>query len=130
MKAAFCDSSALVKLVVVEPESTALQRSLDGYSRRTTSALSIVEASRAARRRGTSFDARAHRLFRYVETIEIDDGILNLAASLDPPQLRSLDAIQLASALCISDFDLEFIAYDKRILQAAAHAGLRTLSPT
>ena len=54
---------------------------------------------------------------------------MNLAASLDPPQMRSMDAIQLASALCISAFDLEFIAYDKRILQAAARAGLRTVSP-
>ena len=129
MKTGFYDSSALVKLVVVESESAALQRRLDGYSKRTTSALSIVEVSRAARRRGPGLDARVHRLFRYVETIEIDDGILRLAASLEPPQVRSMDAVQLASALRVSAFDLDFIAYDKRILQAAARAGLRTLPP-
>ena len=129
MKTAFCDSSALTKLVVVESESAALQRSLDGYSRRTTSALSIVEVSRAARRRGAGLDARVHWLFRHVETIEIDEGILNLAASLEPPQMRSMDAVQLASALRVSAFDLDFIAYDKRILQAAARAGLRTVPP-
>ena len=99
------------------------------YSRLTSSVLSIVEVSRAARRRGPGLEIWAHLLFEYVETIEIDDGILRLAASLEPPQVRSMDAVQLASALCISEFDLDFIAYDKRILQAAARAGLRTLPP-
>lgn len=129
MKTGFCDSSALVKLVLDEPESTALKRSLDGYSRRVTSALSIVEASRVVRRRSPEIEVWAHRLFRYVETIALDAKVLNLAALLDPPQVRSMDAVQLASALRISAFDLDFIAYDKRTLQAAARAGLRTLSP-
>ena len=63
MKTAFCDSSALVKLVLDEPESTALKRSLDGYSRRATSALSIVEASRVVRRRSPGLEIWAHLLF-------------------------------------------------------------------
>ena len=54
---------------------------------------------------------------------------MRLAASLEPPQVRSMDAVQLASALRVSALDLDFIAYDKRILQAAARAGLRTVSP-
>ena len=129
MKTGFYDSSALVKLVLDEPESTALRRSLQAYSRLTSSVLSIVEVSRAVRRRSPGLEIWAHLLFQYVETIALDAKVLNLAASLDPPQVRSMDAVQLASALCISEFDLEFIAYDKRTLQAAARAGLRTLSP-
>ena len=114
---------------MVESESAALQRRLDGYSRRTTSALSIVEASRVVRRRSPEIEVWAHRLFRYVETIALDAKVLNLAALLDPPQVRSLDAIQVASALSMPGSDPDFIAYDKRTLQAAARAGLRTLSP-
>ncbi len=129
MTAAFCDSSALVKLVVDESESAALRGSLQACSRLTTSTLSIVEVSRAARRRGPGLDAGVHGLFQSIETIELDDSILRLAALLDPPELRSLDAIQVATALSISEIDFDFIAYDKRILRAAAQAGLRTLSP-
>ena len=44
-------------------------------------------------------------------------------------ELRSLDAGQAATALSISALDFDFIAYDKRILQAAAQAGLRAPAP-
>ena len=102
---------------------------MQAYSRVTTSALSIVEVSRAVHRRSPGFEIWAHGLFQSVETIDPDDGVLRLAALLGPPELRSLDAIQVATALSISEIDFDFIAYDKRILQAAAQAGLRALSP-
>jgi len=126
---AFCDSSALVKLIVEEPESGALRQSLGTYSRVMASELAAVEVPRAIRRRDPGRVALAHRLIHNLGTVTVDRGVIERAASLDPAGLRSLDALQIACALRIAQFDPVFIAYDKRILRAASVAGLRAQSP-
>jgi predicted nucleic acid-binding protein len=61
--------------------------------------------------------------------VELDEAIASTAAGIDPPQLRSLDAIHLAAALAIGD-DLEaFICYDARLADAARAAGLTVVVP-
>lgn len=130
MKVAFCDSSALVKLIAEELESAALRNALKAYSKVIASELAAVEVPRAIRRRDPGRVALAHRLIRNLETVPVDRGVIERAASLDPAELRSMDALQLACALRVAQFDPVFIAYDKRILQAASVIGLRALSPT
>ncbi len=129
MKVAFCDSSALVKLIVEEPESAALRQNLRTYSKVMASELAAVEVLRAIRRRDPGRVALAHRLIRNLETVTLDRGVIERAASLDPAELRSLDALQLACALRLAQLDPAFIAYDKRIVRAASAAGLRAFSP-
>ena len=129
MKVAFCDSSALVKLIVEEPESAALRQNLRTYSKVMASELAAVEVPRAIRRRDPGRVALAHRLIRNLETVTLDRGVIERAASLDPAELRSLDALQLACALRLAQLDPAFIAYDKRIVRAASAAGLRAFSP-
>lgn len=129
MNVAFCDSSALVKLIVEEPESAALRQALGAYSKVIASELAAVEVPRAIRRRDPGRVALAHRLIRNLETVSVDRGVIERAAALDPADLRSLDALQLACALRLAQFDPDFIAYDKRIVRAASMAGLRALSP-
>ena len=51
--------------------------------------------------------------------LEITPAIINEAARVDPPFLRSLDAIHLATALSIDDEALEVITYDERFADAA-----------
>ena len=51
MSVAFCDSSALVKLIMEEPESGALRQSLETYSRVMARELAALEVPRAIRRR-------------------------------------------------------------------------------
>ncbi|MGH9074349.1 MAG: hypothetical protein ACRDZQ_09565, partial [Acidimicrobiales bacterium] len=66
---------------------------------------------------------------RSVHMIRIDEPLLDRAAELDPPELRSLDAIHLAAALGLST-DLGVIfAYDTRLRQAAEVHGLDVASP-
>jgi hypothetical protein len=48
---------------------------------------------------------------------------------LPPRRLGTADAIHLASALAIRRDLSAFVAYDKRLLDAAAEAGLPTASP-
>jgi uncharacterized protein len=65
--------------------------------------------------------------------INLDDDVLNLARSLlVQHQLRTLDALQLASALQavkILGIQLTFIGADTRLLAAAAAEGLLTDDP-
>lgn len=129
MRVAFCDSSALVKLVVEEPESAALRETLVTFSKVAASDLAAVEVPRAIRRRDPGRVAVAHRLVRNLDIVTIDSGVVERAASLDPPDLRSLDGLQIACALRLARLEPVFIAYDKRIVRAASLAGLRVLSP-
>ena len=129
MKLAFCDSSALVKLIVDEPESAALRQSLGAYSHVLASELAEVEVPRAVRRRDPGRVVLAQRLLRNLDTVALDQSVIQRAASLDPVELRSMDSVQLACALQIAPLDPVFIAYDERIIRAASAAGLRTLAP-
>ena len=129
MNVAFCDSSALVKLVVEEPESALLMQHLRGYSRIVASELAAVEVVRAVRRMGPGSVAMAHRLIRSLDLVALDATVIERAASLKPPELRTLDALQIASALRLSPLDPVFVAYDVRVARAATHAGLRTSAP-
>jgi uncharacterized protein len=60
----------------------------------------------------------------------MDDSVLEEATSLEPPVLRSLDALHLATALSIRDDIGAFFCYDRRLTEAAEHHGLEVSSPT
>ena len=130
MNAAFCDASAIVKLVLAETGSAALRMELRKYTRRSTSEVSLVEVPRAIRRRDPKLETEAHRVLNKFETIALSGPVARRAALLSPMESRSLDAIQLATALSISAVEIAFIAYEQRLLEAAAQVGLRTLSPS
>jgi uncharacterized protein len=61
--------------------------------------------------------------------VPIDDPVLDLAAGLEPPALRSLDAIHLATALSLGDDLGAMYVYDERLRAAAIAAGLRAEAP-
>ncbi|MEX2211249.1 MAG: PIN domain-containing protein [Gaiellaceae bacterium] len=122
----YLDSSALVKLVADEPESAALQVIVGGASL-VSSEIARVEVARAARRHAAE-DVGRELLDRLFE-VELTAEILEAAAAAEPPELSSLDAIHLASALANSDGIDAFVAYDERLLAAAEAAGLAVASP-
>lgn len=125
MSVVYLDSSALVKLVVAEPESEALRRYLRSHRRRVSCALACVEVVRAVRAHGAPAIARARDLLTRLDLLRIDDLLLDRAASLDPVVLRSLDAIHLAAAQLLGE-DLDtLVTYDARMVQAAAALGFR-----
>lgn len=129
MGAIYLDSSALVKLVVREAESTALRHWLRDRGPYVSSALASVEVTRAVRHVGPGAIDRASALLDRVRLLALDDTVLRSARDLDPTVLRSLDAIHLASALAFGS-DLEvLVAYDRRLLDAADILRLPTASP-
>jgi predicted nucleic acid-binding protein len=126
---AYLDTSALVKLVLVERGSSGL-----GDFARTRSVVSSdlarVELPRAIRRLG--FEGRAaelaDRLLSRIVLLKLDRATLSSAATVDPAALRSLDAIHLASAMSVPELE-SFVTYDRRLADAAEQAGLRVESP-
>ena len=125
----YLDSSALVKLVVAEPESRALRELLTSWPERVTSAIARIEVARAARRVGRGAVRRAEAVVGRITLVELDDAVLELAASLDPATLRILDAIHLATALTLGDDLGALCAYDARLVEAASAAGIEVLTP-
>lgn len=127
---AYLDASAIAKLVVAEPESDALQRDLAQRAGLLSSRLGAVEVERAARR------TKAPRVLQHVKDVfaalvllELTPAILERAGRLSPPELRTLDALHLATATMLTLPGLDFITYDGRLADAARAAGLLVVQP-
>lgn len=125
----YLDSSALVKLVVAEPESAALRRYLRKQPQRASCALARVEVVRAVKPHGAAAVARARRLLPRLDLIQLDDELLDDAAALDASVLRSLDAIHLAAAQTLADELDAVVTYDDRMTTAAGVLGLTVDAP-
>ena len=127
-KSVYLDASAMVKLVVEEKESAALNAWLGVSRNKVSCALVRVEVGRAVAREGRMAVSRARRLLDRVDLIVLDDELLDLAAELDGP-LRSLDAIHVAAALELGDRLEVLVTYDGQMRRAAEAIGLRVASP-
>ncbi len=130
MSALYLDSSAFVKLVVEEVESSAVRTYLASHeARRVSSALLRTESLRAVRHLGPDALATVRDGLRRVDLIGIDDRILDAAGTLEPQVLRTLDAIHLATALAVGDDLAAIVTYDERMLDAARLVGLPAVTP-
>jgi predicted nucleic acid-binding protein len=127
----YLDSSALVKLVLTEAESPALTSWLAERADlpMVSSVVHRAEVPRAVWRADPSALPRSYRQMKGVERVELSTRVLDTAATLAPPGLRSVDAIHLASALALRGDLTAFVAYDQRLLAAAGDLGLPTVSP-
>lgn len=125
----YLDASALVKLVVAEPQSAALVARVGDWPNRASSELARVEVVRVARRYSDEAAAVARRLLADVVLIPVDRQILDVAESLGPEVLRAIDAVHVASALSLGRRLGALITYDGRMTAAAHSAGLTVLAP-
>lgn len=125
----YADASALVKLLVAEPESAALAKAIPPNAEVISSAISIVEAARAVRLAEVEDDAEpsSAELLAGCLLVDVDEPILHAAAALASHDLRTLDAIHLATALAVAP-DVVLV-YDRRLSRRAAAAGLRVEAP-
>lgn len=125
------DSSALLKLVLDEPESEALEDWLASQPGRpwSCSDLVVVEVVRACRRVDDRAVPAARALLAQLDLVPLDRAPLEAAADLPARHLRSLDAVHLATAMSLGDALDVFVAYDARLLEAAREVGLPVVSP-
>ena len=128
----YLDSSAIVKLVAREPETDALVERLRTGADLVSSALARVEVARAVRRAGIpGVDLpRAEAVLDALALLRIDEAVLDAAGLMDPPDLRSLDAIHLASALSLGEALGALVTYDAQLASAARTSGLEVLAPS
>src|SRR5215218_1201864 len=97
-RATYVDSSALVKLAVREAESAALRRYLGRHRPLVSTALARTEVVRALLPLGPDAVRRGREVLARIDLLRINDRVLDAAGQLEPADLRSLDAIHLASA--------------------------------
>jgi uncharacterized protein len=124
----YLDTSAFVKLVRSEPESSALRQELAGREL-LSSALLAVEGRRAARRYGDLAARRANAALATITLVSLDAPILDAAAELDPAELRSLDALHLATVVSLGEELERLYCYDARLTDAARALGIEVSQP-
>lgn len=126
----YLDSSALVKTVVEEVESSALAAWLRDKDRLAACELVRVEAVRAVRVSDPAAVPRARQAIGTLILIRLDDDLYEMAADLDhQPLVRSLDAIHLAAALRLGRDLAGVVTYDGRMAEGAGALGLRVEAP-
>jgi predicted nucleic acid-binding protein len=125
-KATYVDSSALVKLAVRKPESAALRRRRPLI----TSALARTEVARALLPLGAEAVRRGHHVLARMDLVRINDRVLDAAGMMLPVELRSLDAIHLATAQQLGADLAWIVTYDDRMAVAANQLGLTVTRPT
>jgi predicted nucleic acid-binding protein len=127
----YLDASALVKLAVTEAESDALRAWLAERADdpRISSDLVRVEVTRAVMRSQPQALLQAQQVVSRLSKLLIRPELLTTAASLQPPALRSLNAIHLASAMLLRNRLTAFVGYDDRLNAAVRAAGLAVAAP-
>jgi predicted nucleic acid-binding protein len=129
----YIDTSALVKLIVQEPESGALHQWLADAGDRdhVTSALGRVELMRTALRSGDTriMDNAKRTLSEDLDILAITDEVIEKAETIGPESLRSLDAIHLASAAQLHDALTAVVAYDHRLIAGCRELDYPVASP-
>lgn len=126
----YADSSALVKLVLDEPETAALAE----YFASTrpalvTSRIAVVEVGRALRVANASLaaEANARELLTAATLVDVGRTIVQVAAHIASETIRTLDAIHLAT-LQLVDPD-EVLVYDRRLGDAVRSLGYTVIAP-
>jgi predicted nucleic acid-binding protein len=128
-RAIYLDSSAIVKLVVREPESAALRRYLRRRRPLVSSALARTEVARALLPLGADAIARGREVLSRFDLARVNDRVLTAAGSLLPQDIRSLDAIHLATAQGLGTDLARVVTYDDRMSRAARALGLTVAAP-
>jgi uncharacterized protein len=127
---AYIDASAMVKLVLPEPQSEALAAAIDSeWPYLTASEILVVETNRAVSRVRSGLWPLASRRLESVALLPLSAEVRKAACRVGPAVVRTLDAIHLATALSASDRIGAVLTYDNRLADACAATGLPVLAP-
>lgn len=84
---------------------------------------------RAVKRTHPDLVARMRQQLSRIDYIPVDDLLLQAAALLDPPELRTLDALHIAAAMRLGDALGAVVTYDARMIEACRSLGLPVAAP-
>lgn len=129
-RATYLDSSAIVKLVIAEPESGALRRYLRRRKPYVSSTLARAEVARSLLPFGSAGLQRVDTVLTRIDLIRVSDTVLRGAGSLLPEDVRTLDAIHLATAQQLGPDLARLVTYDTRMHAAAEALGMDVNAPS
>jgi uncharacterized protein len=134
----YVDTSAAAKLIVDEEHSGAMRRWAETNAEGLlASDLLRAELLRAARRVAAGSDdvvadvvvLRAQAVVDAIDLVPLPRHLFRDAGLLDPPVMRTLDALHLVVALSLGD-DLDgLVTYDDRMADAARRHGVEVIGP-
>jgi len=138
---AFFDTSALIKRYIVEPGSPMVDTIYDEADSIFVSVVSEIEAHSTFRRpliekAITSSDHLVLKEefgldFEFFNVVQLDGPVIESAKTLIYKyQLKTLDSIQLASALSLAGEIDAFIVCDERLIRAGKKEGLKIINPS
>lgn len=126
----YLDTSAIVKLVIDEPESEALEAWVASRADDLVSSdLVRTELLRGVRRVAPGRIERARAALDGMDLVVMRTALFERAAELDPPLLRSLDALHLACALDLGDELDGIVTYDERLAGGGRDHGVPVIAP-
>jgi predicted nucleic acid-binding protein len=126
----YLDTSAVVKLAHLEAETDALRAWLAANPQPlVSSALVRTEAARALIRAEPAALPALRAVLSIIHQRPVSDAVLDAAAALPDPGLRSPDAIHLATADGLARGLAWFVCYHKRLCHAAEARGLAVVGP-
>jgi uncharacterized protein len=129
----YVDSSALLKNYFAEPDSSVAERLLNSDSVLITSWVTVVEVRRNLARvlQGAELREAKEQFAADLDSmalVAVDEAVCRAAAQIgEQLGVRSLDAIQLASAQRLAIPSLSFVTFDLRQAQAARSLGFTVL---
>ena len=116
--------------MIAEPETPELLGWLRAEERvLVTCDLARTELLRAVGRAAPARMTRARDVLANLTIVGLADSDFDAAGRLQPPELRSLDAIHLTVALGVADQLTSVLTYDDRIAPAASALGLHVDAP-
>ena len=124
----YLDTSAALKLMVEEAESSALAERLDAEAPDLVACLLLeAELRRAAQRREAMTQSMVSEFVEVVSLVEVPASLVREAGLLVGRTLRSLDALHLAAAVRLGVETV--VTYDQRMAEAARELGLAVVAP-
>ena len=124
----YVDSSALLKLLIVEKESVDLIDFIDFTI--TSSVVTRVEVIRTLQKIAPKKVAEAQILLTGIDLTPVNSSILSVAENFSPSiSLKSLDAIHVATVIFLDKSVEGLVTYDKAMIKNAKELGIKTISP-
>lgn len=123
----YLDTSAFLKLLVAEVHSAPLKRFVRTHEL-WSSTLLAVEAHRAAPRLAINAEVLV-RALKAITMVVPSEATYSSAQSVGIPELRSLDAMHLASALELAGDLAGVLTYDRRLAAGCAHEKVPVSTP-
>lgn len=124
----YLDTSAALKLLVEEAESTVLAGEIaDRHVRLAACRLLETEMRRAAVRLESLSQEMVSDFLRTIDLYDVPPSLYRTAGLLPGMHLRSLDALHLAAAATL---DVDAVCtYDDRLAASAVEVGVRVVAP-